>query len=461
MSLWQMEMSGFEMETPPPPRHGSPGGPGGSPGVPGSLDSAFRHSPPGVREFRVSWHDQPVPEVTGGIHEVPETPPPHQGGYGSPSGSRGVTPLADHESQAVAEEATLAAMPGNTGYVQTGSDVARMERLAAGEARASKVKEKRAPEAALKKLADAAEKRKNDRKRDILKTGQRQQLSNHKAGKVSKRPAGKVCKKTPEGEEEFQGSGDDFQASEVPSTQSSSSSCLPTAAGLSQITGKGKGRGRGKGKGKSQGVGKSKGKGEGEGHGQDESNGRAEAKAKAKATATGCFFGHRPPKGAVALQAFNELVDFYYTVQRQRLRLNFTNEVTKGRSFWDEVHAAEDRPAAIKAWVAKHRIAPTKPAEPQVADSGLVEPQGPEVANQEEGKEEGNDEVQQEEDDKCEEDACQAEEEAEQEGNAEGEIEEEEEAWCETASAAEEEAALKILYPSENKDDDEPGKDIS
>jgi hypothetical protein len=69
--------------------------------------------------------------------------------------------------------------------------------------------------------------------------------------------------------------------------------------------------------------------------------------------------------------------------------------------------------------------------------------------------------IQQEEDDKCEEDACQAEEEAEQEGNAEGEIEEEEEAWCETASAAEEEAALKILYPSENKDDDEPGKDIS
>ena len=186
MSLWQMEMSGFEMETPPPPRHGSPGGPGGSPGVPGSLDSAFRHSPPGVREFRVSWHDQPVPEVTGGIQEVPETPPPHQGGYGSPSGSRGVTPLADHESQAVAEEATLAAMPGNTGYVQTGSDVARMERLAAGEARASKVKEKRAPEAMVKKLAamsDAAEKRKNDRKRDILKTGQRQQLSNHKAGK--------------------------------------------------------------------------------------------------------------------------------------------------------------------------------------------------------------------------------------------------------------------------------------
>jgi hypothetical protein len=59
---------------------------------------------------------------------------------------------------------------------------------------------------------------------------------------VSKRPAGKVCKKTPEGEEEFQGSGDDFQASEVPSTQSSSSSCLPTAAGLSQSTGKGKGR---------------------------------------------------------------------------------------------------------------------------------------------------------------------------------------------------------------------------
>jgi len=242
MSLWQMEMSGFEMETPPPPRHGSPGGPGGSPGVPGSLDSAFRHSPPGVREFRVSWHDQPVPEVTGGIQEVPETPPPHQDGYGSPSGSRGVTPLADHESQAVAEEATLAAMPGNTGYVQTGSDVARMERLAAGEARASKVKEKRAPEAALKKLADAAEKRKNDRKRDILKVEQRQQLSNHKAGKVSKRPAGKVCKKTPEGEEEFQGSGDDFQASEVPSTQSSSSSCLPTAAGLSQSTGKGKGR---------------------------------------------------------------------------------------------------------------------------------------------------------------------------------------------------------------------------
>jgi hypothetical protein len=454
MSLFAMEVSGFEME------HGSPG-------VRGSLDSAFRHSPPGVREFRVSWHDQPVPEVTGGIHEVPETPPPHQGGYGSPSGSRGVTPLADHESQAVAEEATLAAMPGNTGYVQTGSDVARMERLAAGEARASKVKEKRAPEAALKKLADAAEKLKNHRKRDILKVEQRQQLSNHKAGKVFKRPAG--SKKTPEGEEEFQGSGDDFQASEVPSKQSSSSSCLPTAAGLSQITGKGKGRGRGKGKGKSQGVGqgvgKSKGKGEGEGHGQDESkakakakatakaraeakaearNGRAEAKAnakaKAKATATGCFFGNRPPKGAVALQAFNELVDSYYTVQRQRLRLNFTNEVTKARSFWNAVHSAEDRAAAIKAWVAEHRIAPTEPAEPQV---GLVEPQGPEVANQEEGEEEGEEEVQQEEDDKCEENACQAEEEAEQEGDAEGEIEEEEEAGC------------------ENKDDDEPGKDIS
>jgi hypothetical protein len=213
MSLFAMEISNFDMETPPPQRHGhvSPGGSGGS---------------PGVQEFLVSWHDQPVPEVTEGIQEVPETPPPHQGGYGSPPGSRGVIPLADH-------------------------DVARMERLAAGEARASKVKEKRAPEAMVKKLAamsDAAEKRKNDRKRDILKTGQRQQLSNHKAGKVFKRPAG--SKKTPEGEEEFQGSGDDFQASEVPSTQSSSSSCLPTAAGLSQITGKGKGRGRGKGKGK-------------------------------------------------------------------------------------------------------------------------------------------------------------------------------------------------------------------
>ncbi|CAE8604422.1 unnamed protein product [Polarella glacialis] len=99
-------------------------------------------------------------------------------------------------------------MPGNTGHVQTASDVARMERLAAAEARASKVKQKRSPEAMVTKLAamsDAAEQRngmrKNERKRDILKTEQRQQLSNHKAGKVSKRPAGKVCKKTPEGEE--------------------------------------------------------------------------------------------------------------------------------------------------------------------------------------------------------------------------------------------------------------------
>jgi hypothetical protein len=177
-------------------------------------------------------------------------------------------------------------------------------------------------------------------------------------------------------------------------------------------------------------VGKSKG---------EESNGRAEAKAKAKAT--GCFFGNRPPKGAVALLAFNWLVDSYYAMQRESF--GFTNEAVKARSFWNAVHSAEDRAAAIKAWTATHRIAPTEPAE---AESGLVAPQGPEVANQEEGNED------------------------EKAGTANQRIAPTEPAEAESGLVApqgpevanqeegseEEEEA----YPSE-KDDDEPGEDIS